>query len=104
VRDLQLVHPDGRTAEAFFASPNANPPFPQVHLKDTDGTEFKVYVRPNANGLPAGNQFALQGTFVTVSAAVAGAFVKAGYLALFQLLGYDWVFTEAGRFVADALR
>lgn len=104
VQNLQLVHPDGRTADAFFASPNSNPPFPQVNLRDDDGTTFSVFVKPNANGLPSGNQFALQGMFVTVSAAVAGAFLKAGYLALFRLLGYDWVFTEAGRFVADALR
>jgi hypothetical protein len=104
VQGLQLVHPDGRMADAFFASPKSNPPFPQVHLKDPDGAEFSVFVKPNSNGLPVGNQFALQGTFVTVSAAVAGAFVKAGYLALFRLLGYEWVFTEAGRIVADALR
>lgn len=104
VQGLQLVHPDGRTAEAFFASPKSNPPFPQVHLKDPDGAVFSVFVKPNTNGLPVGNQFALQGTFVTVSAAIGGAFVKAAYLALFRLLGYQWVFAEAGRTVADALR
>jgi hypothetical protein len=104
VATLQLVHPDGRTADAFFASRRSRPPFPQVHLKDDDGSLISVFVKPNGNGLPAGNQFALQGQFVTMSDAMTGAFIKAGYLALFRLLGYEWAFTEAGRFVADALR
>jgi hypothetical protein len=104
VQGLQLVHPDGRTADAFFANPKSTPPFPQVHLTDENGSVISVFVKPNANGLPIGSQFALQGQFVTVSGAVAGAFIKAGYLALFRLLGYEWVFTEAGKFVADVLR
>lgn len=105
VYDLKLVqHPDGELVDAFHAPKNSNPPFPPVKLQDEDGITYSLYIKPNPKWNPECKQYAMQGSINMYDPAIAGSYLKAGHLALFRLLGYQWVFCEAGLIVASTLR
>ncbi len=104
-RGLTITGSDGIPLEAFFASKKSAPPFPQVALTDKKGKIIATpFVRTSMDrAVEFDGPVDVQGEISFSIPALTVSLVKAAHLALFKLLGYDWVFHAAGQYVANRL-
>jgi hypothetical protein len=104
-RQLTITGSGGKPAEAFFASKKAKPPYPRVPLADKHGQIIaSPFVRtPMDRKGEYDGPVDVEGELMFSIPALAVSLIKSAHLALFKLLGYEWVFGESGQYVGKLL-
>ena len=102
---LTITGMSGSPAPAFFASPKASPPFPQIGLTDKKGATIAApFVKtPVGRAAEYDGPVDVEGELVWSVPALAVSLIKSAHLALFRLVGYRWVFDPAGQYVGRQL-
>lgn len=103
-RTLTVTLPSGEKSSAFFANRKARPDFPRIDLLDASGaTIASPYLRigPLEPKLHKGLQ--VEWLMVFTDSAILGAMLKSAHLALFRIMGYRHVLSQAGRSLRQAL-
>lgn len=101
---MSVILPDGRCFPLIRASGRGKPPLSRkVIFKDDNGNDVEYYIVTEEEDLPLGP--------ATVNAvlpfrfpALVASMWKAGFLTLFKIFGYAFVFSRLGEFVRKPLR
>ena len=100
IRQASRMHisiPNGDKVEAFFAKSNAGAKFPQINLRDSDGTVVASPFLKTTTPDPADyTDVEVETLTIVTNTAVTGSLIKSAHLAIFRTLGYRWVFSPAG--------
>jgi len=103
-RNLALTAPDGKKISAFFGKSKARERFQQINLFDTDGETFaSPFLKNGRLEHKYYNDLLIECDMKIKNFAVIGSIIKSGYLALFRIFGYRWIFSNAGEKVRRPL-
>jgi hypothetical protein len=104
-RNLTITGSSGIPSKAFFASKNAKPPYPQVPLADKHGEIIaSPFVKTSMDKQHEyDGPVDVEGELVFSIPALAVSLIKSAHLALFKLLGYEWVFCQSGQYIGMLL-
>lgn len=96
-KSLKIMGPCGEEMEAFWGSPKSRERFQQIELYKPDGSTFSTpFLRHHKLEPRRYNQMPIEWVMAVNTPSVDAAFVKAAYLAMFRMFGYQWVRTPEG--------
>jgi len=104
-RDLMVTGASGLPAPAFVASPKSSPKLPKIGLVDKTGEVVaSPHVRTTLDELGGySGSLLVEGTISVSHPAILGSMLKAAHLTLWEIFGYAWVLSPAGRRTGEAL-
>ena len=103
-KTLTITGPDGEKIETFWANNAARVKFQQIDLYRPDGSTFASPFLKNVKLPPKKyKQMEIVWNVTLSNASILGSLLKAGYLAMFRMIGYSWVLNPAGDKVRRAL-
>jgi hypothetical protein len=102
---LTITGSSGSPEPAFFPSPKATPPYPQILLSNPAGEIIAApFVKtPKDRSGEFDGPVDVEGELVFFIPALAVSLIKAAHLAVFRLMGYEWALDPAGQFVGTRL-
>jgi hypothetical protein len=103
-RTLTVTLPSGEKASAFFANRKARPNLPRIELLDTSGaTIASPYLRTGPLEPKIHKGLQVEWLMVFTDSAILGSMFKSAHLALFRIMGYRHVLSQAGGYLRQAL-
>jgi hypothetical protein len=103
-RTLTVTLPSGEKASAFFANRRARPNFPRIDLLDTSGAAIaSPYLRTGPLEPKLHKDLQVEWLMGFTDSAIFGSLLKSAHLALFRIMGYRHVLSQAGSYLRQAL-
>lgn len=103
-RTIEAISTMGKIHPAFIPSPKSRPKAIDVPLKDATGSVYKtVFVNAPPEDRASIQEGAISGTIEITGGAITGSLLKAAYLAMFRMVGYDIAYNWAGDYVRRTL-